>query len=190
MIKKRCKKCGKLKFLEKEFHKNSKAKDGHFNICKTCRKEDAKKWNFENRDARKNYYIENFENIQRKRKERYYNNHEEMKKRNNEASRKSSLKSKVDVITRLGGKCVCCGETSIEFLTIDHIYGGGTSHRKLLGSKGIYRDIRKQNYPKDKYRVLCFNCNCAIGAWGYCPHQKLKGIFLKKSETLKKALKG
>lgn len=29
--------------------------------------------------------------------------------------------------------CACCGEKNIEFLTIDHIDGGGHTHRKLLG---------------------------------------------------------
>jgi len=79
-------------------------------------------------------------------------------------------------IERLGGKCACCGETSPEFLTVDHINGDGAAHRKGLTGKSrassmkIYKDIRNQGYPLDKYRVLCFNCNCAIGCWGYCPH--------------------
>lgn len=184
MIKKRCKKCGKLKFLEDNFHKNLRAKDGHFNHCKVCRSESAKLYNIKNRNLKREYYIKNFEKIQKKRKEWYYNNHEEIKERNNKASRKSSLKLKIDVIINLGGKCVCCGETNVEFLTIDHISGGGTLHRKLLGSKGIYRDVKKQGYPKNKYRVLCFNCNCAIGAWGYCPHKKLKGEFSRRRKML------
>lgn len=32
-----------------------------------------------------------------------------------------------------------------------------------------------QGYPKDRYRLLCYNCNCAIGARGYCPHKPPPG---------------
>ena len=83
---------------------------------------------------------------------------------------------KWEVLEALGGKCACCGETMAEFLTVDHINGDGAAHRKQLTGKTrassikIYRDIRKRGFPKDQFRVLCFNCNCAIGSWGYCPH--------------------
>lgn len=56
------------------------------------------------------------------------------------------------VITAFGGKCQCCGETDHRFLTLDHING-----------------------RKDKFQILCFNCNCAKGIYGICPHQE-KGI--------------
>ena len=29
-------------------------------------------------------------------------------------------------------------------------------------------------FPKDKYRLLCHNCNQSMGWYGYCPHQKEK----------------
>jgi hypothetical protein len=80
------------------------------------------------------------------------------------------------VIEQLGGKCACCGETTMEFLTVDHINGDGAAHRKSIANTArasslmIYKDIRNQGFPRDKYRVLCFNCNCSIGCWGYCPH--------------------
>lgn len=79
---------------------------------------------------------------------------------------------KINVINHYGGICACCGETEIEFLTIDHIGGGGTKHREELGgSLGVYRQIVKQNYPT-KYRVLCMNCNWATRWKHVCPHQK------------------
>jgi hypothetical protein len=66
-------------------------------------------------------------------------------------------------------------------LTVDHINGDGADHRRSLSPNGhsteantrsVYRDIRRQGYPRDKYRVLCFNCNCSIGVWGYCGHHR------------------
>lgn len=69
--------------------------------------------------------------------------------------------------------CACCGESYIEFLTLDHIEGNGAQHRKELGIPGgghvFYGYIEKENYPPG-YRVLCYNCNCALGFMGYCPH--------------------
>jgi hypothetical protein len=67
-------------------------------------------------------------------------------------------------------KCDCCGEKHIEFLSIDHLKGGGRKHRAEIGMR-IYRWLKKNNYPPG-YRVLCHNCNQAIGNWGYCPHTK------------------
>ena len=79
-------------------------------------------------------------------------------------------------------KCQCsgCDETQIEFLTIDHIGGGGNKHRREIKrnqsskrinpSGSIYRWLKKHNYP-DGFRVLCYNCNCVRGVYGYCPHE-------------------
>lgn len=73
-----------------------------------------------------------------------------------------------------GVRCVCCGETGREFLTLDHINGGGSRHRQALrrtGTPNIYRWIQQQGYPEG-YRVLCMNCNFAVGIYGSCPHQQ------------------
>ena len=68
--------------------------------------------------------------------------------------------------------CACCGEKHMEFLGIDHIYGGGGKHRKKLRGGGVllYAWLRGQGYPSG-YRVLCHNCNMSLGFYGYCPHQ-------------------
>ena len=71
-----------------------------------------------------------------------------------------------------GAVCVCCGERHREFLTIDHIDGGGSKHRRELrknGSQHIYQWLKRENYPSG-YRVLCMNCNFAFGMYGHCPH--------------------
>lgn len=75
-------------------------------------------------------------------------------------------------------QCTCCGETRIEFLTLDHTNNNGGEERKALRAKGsaagaggwkFYHYIRTCGYP-DGYTTLCFNCNSARGAYGYCPH--------------------
>lgn len=80
-------------------------------------------------------------------------------------------------------KCACCNEQAIEFLTIDHINGGGERHRLKLatgrktshgrpnfGGGAMYFWLIQNGFP-DGFRVLCFNCNSALGLFGYCPHQ-------------------
>lgn len=70
-------------------------------------------------------------------------------------------------------KCQCCGYPIYDFLTIDQIgvKGGWKEHRKYAGVN-FYMNIIKRGFP-DNYRVLCFNCNCSIGFYGYCPHQRV-----------------
>ena len=79
-----------------------------------------------------------------------------------------------------GPTCACCGESHFEFMSIDHISGGGNIHRKKLrggdGNSGgggvrLYLWLKRNNYPKG-FRVLCRNCNSAHGELGYCPHER------------------
>lgn len=85
------------------------------------------------------------------------------------------LKLKAEVFEHYGKMCECCEEFRVEFLELDHINGGGQKHRKQLNNKGgknFYVWLRTQGWPTG-YRVLCSNCNQALGAYGYCPHHKL-----------------
>ena len=79
---------------------------------------------------------------------------------------------RAEVLAHCGKGCACCGEQTFEFLTIDHIDGGGRDHRDEVGKRGteFLRWLRKNGYPKG-YQVLCYNCNMARGYWKVCPHQ-------------------
>ncbi len=72
--------------------------------------------------------------------------------------------------------CACCGENELEFLSIDHVDGGGTEHRKKVGvtGQGFYRFIVKNgsDYP---LQVLCYNCNLATKDGLVCPHARTPG---------------
>lgn len=90
-----------------------------------------------------------------------------------EQQRIYDLSNKRKVIEAYGGKCACCGENTIEFLTIDHINNDGAEDRKNNGNKiggKLYRWLIKNNFPQNGYQILCYNCNCAKGFFGYCPH--------------------
>ena len=80
---------------------------------------------------------------------------------------------KIAVFEAYGGTfCACCGVKHIEFLTLDHINGDGATQRRNLKKLGsvFYYWLKRQGYPPG-FRVLCFNCNCALGFFGHCPHQ-------------------
>ncbi len=94
-------------------------------------------------------------------------------------SRRLDVRTKV-ISYYCGGeiRCQCagCPEKDIRFLTIDHLFGGGGAHRRQLTGKSdnsgvdIYRWLYKHGYPSG-FAVLCYNCNCAKGVYGNCPHQ-------------------
>lgn len=106
--------------------------------------------------------------------------------------RAAGLELKLAAFDAYGGRvCVCCQETHLEFLTIDHIVPrsaakqrrtregvrdgeGVKSFRERSGrnSKGqdLYRWMKAEGYPEG-FRVLCVNCNFARGQHGICPHE-------------------
>jgi hypothetical protein len=92
----------------------------------------------------------------------------------NEKRKIDAQQLRLETIAAYGNICECCGEHRHELLTIDHIDGTGNIHRKQGGKKGIYfyAWLRKEGWPKDNYRLLCYNCNCCRGARGFCPHEK------------------
>lgn len=92
----------------------------------------------------------------------------------NRNSVKENRKLKIEVQAAYGSKCNCCGETTFEFLAIDHTNNDGAAFRKQTGLVGLslYRWLRRNGYPKEGFQLLCHNCNCAKGFYGVCPHEK------------------
>lgn len=100
-----------------------------------------------------------------------------------EYNRKSLRKLKREVMDAYGGICVCCGETELAFLTIDHADDNGAEHRREMAAESgfeysqagarTYRWLRKNGYPEG-FRVMCANCNSGR-YWngGVCPHQEI-----------------
>ncbi len=98
----------------------------------------------------------------------YWNRHPDTKQKLREYYKDMRL----EAIKQYGGKCKCCGEPNYEFLAFDHIHGGGTQFRKQAKSSRIEIYLKNNDYPKD-IRLLCHNCNSALGFYGYCPHERL-----------------
>lgn len=87
-----------------------------------------------------------------------------------EYRRRKTRELREEMIAAYGGKCACCGETAPIFLTLEHVNGGGSAHRRAVGNP--YADLKRRGWPKDGYTVLCFNCNWASGHGG-CPHRSV-----------------
>jgi hypothetical protein len=93
-------------------------------------------------------------------------------KDNNLKRRSKKYKIRIQVVEAYGGKCTCCGNDNPDLMCIDHIYNDGAEERKKIGRGSVfYIYLRKNNFPKDKYRLMCFNCNQSRGSYGYCPHK-------------------
>lgn len=90
----------------------------------------------------------------------------------NRRERIAKRKARIECFQAYGNRCACCGETQREFLSIDHIHGGGTKARQNGFPAGtrLYARLRTLGYPAD-FRLLCHNCNQAIGFHGACPHE-------------------
>lgn len=69
-----------------------------------------------------------------------------------------------------GGKCSCCGESRIEFLSMEHKDKSGMKHRAERQVQGAWRDAINAGFP-DTYTVLCYNCNQAETHGRICPHK-------------------
>ena len=141
------------------------------------------------------YYQLHKDEINQKRREAYASNPEIRQRkyetgaiwrkanllRFNELHRSFTRRRKLQILEAYGDHCGCCGETSFEFLSIDHINGGGTKERKQLfdgkrqGGFQYYSYLWKQHKETGEWpgglQVLCHNCNMAKGFYGTCPHQ-------------------
>ena|ERR1039457_3999870 len=81
-----------------------------------------------------------------------------------------ATKLRKDVMEAYGCKCNHCDETNPFVLQLDHVNNDGYNERKeIKGTLAIYRKVRRLGYPKDRYQLLCANCNWCKGIWGFYP---------------------
>jgi hypothetical protein len=153
---KQCIRC-KRELSYDEFYSHATNKNGLRGECKKCSYEVNRVWRNKNK--------EQFDNTTRN----YVNkNREKIRKYQNGWH----LNFKKILVDAYGGKCSCCGESEIRFLTLEHKNRGGSAHRKQVGGgRNVYQDVKRQGYPKDKYEILCFNCNCSQSNGQPCPHK-------------------
>lgn len=82
---------------------------------------------------------------------------------NVECARRRCDKLRADMIKAYGGVCVFCNEDDPMVLVIDHIFDDGHKNRlpdgKRSGGQKLYRELSYQKWPRDRYQLLCANCN-------------------------------
>jgi hypothetical protein len=95
------------------------------------------------------------------------------------------------VFSWYGGKCICCQERWIDFLTLDHVNDDGYKDnildhrgiRRRLGGWTEYLRIKNlgyENRPKDR-QVLCFNCQWGkVINKGFCSHHPRIDLRIRK----------
>lgn len=137
-----CRIC-KTELTDKNWMPSLKRKNSK--ICKDCNYKKSKEWRKKNKLRSNEYSL------------KYY---KKDPKKHIAACIKSAKKLRYDVVTAYGGKCCNCGISDFDVLDIDHIKNNGAIHRKAgMNSKPLYYFLKKNNYPKDEYQLLCRNCN-------------------------------
>jgi len=100
---------------------------------------------------------------------------DEDRDRLNKGRRERRIKLKRQILSHYSNNtliCGCCSESIYDFLTIDHINGGGRKHIQEIKGNGIYQWLKNNNFPEG-FQVLCYNCNCARSRQpnNKCPHK-------------------
>jgi len=87
-------------------------------------------------------------------------------------------KKKLNLLEVYGKQCVCCSESQLELLCMDHINDDGSEHRKKKGAQHLYNWAKENNFPK-VIQTLCANCNMSkeLSKKYTCnKHQKYLGL--------------
>ena len=138
---------GRPKGSKNKWHQSPEERKAYMeNYRKTHKEEQAIRW--------QRYKKDNPEKIKVK-----YLNHKDEIKAKRLAYRIEIKRNVFDHYSNGEIKCCRCGFTDIRALSIDHINGGGTNHRKVLNRSGesFYRWLKMNNYPEG-FQVLCMNC--------------------------------
>jgi hypothetical protein len=86
------------------------------------------------------------------------------------------LEIRKELVERYGARCRCCRVTTLEFLTFDHVHGGGGKEFRQPSGRGrntfrFLLTLRKESGCREDIQLLCFNCNCSRQHHeGVCPH--------------------
>lgn len=174
-----CSKCGTNKTLD-EFYRRKDTLLGYRAECKACFSIYKKVHYQKNRERIKArscaYYASNRERERKVRKEYRSRNRQKANERENKRTRQ--LRN--EMLDAYGSICACCGESERLFLELDHVNGDGAKHRAETGcrsSTSMYRWLKKRDWPKKRFQLLCSNCNQGKKRNnGICPHQERKTI--------------
>lgn len=182
---KKCNVCGFNKPFT-DFFRASRVEGEHRrqSACKSCSKARNRKWRAKNRNrANELARLSHYRNKSKRNKDSrdYYARCGDKVR---ELMRARNLSLKLQAYDAYGGRfCACCGESEINFLSLDHINNDGNEERRKYSTKGrnestaaggssaYYLRLKNQGYPFG-YQVLCMNCNYGKRMnSGVCPHK-------------------
>ncbi len=177
-----CNVCQRSLPLTHEFFYHNRSRPGGLSYsCRECQRKRNRAWNAKNKGRCRASAHERAARYPERRKKlaqvrwkqkrgQLLRDHAEWYARHGRSQRQQK---RLRVLTAYSGDpahCVCCGETEVAFLALDHINGGGHKHRKEIG-RSIYDWAIDNDFPP-VLRVLCHNCNMARAYYGSCPHEK------------------
>lgn len=143
-------------------------------ICSKCKLKEAKIYSVWCRDCCNSYnkihYLKHKDRFADRQRKYYQKNPIKF----SEIRRINNLRKKKKAIEHYSrGKmcCNCCGEKNLAFLTLDHINGDGSKHRKLIGTHTKLSSWTIRNNFPSGFQVLCFNCNIGKSNKSICPHK-------------------
>lgn len=144
---------------------------------KRLRSADGLTWKQRNREAvnarRRKLYADNPEKDRLRQRHYRKNNPAKILAYNAKWRRQFFGALRAEMIAAYGGRCACCGESNPIFLDLDHIYNDGKADRKIRGnSQRLIVWLQKNEWPRDRYQILCCNCNQGKARnGGICPHK-------------------
>ncbi len=80
---------------------------------------------------------------------------------NNDKDMKPKTDPRKELLSKLGEKCIKCGEQDTKILQIDHILGQGYIEKEFFKNRQkMFEQYLKEFKLESEYlQVLCFNCN-------------------------------
>lgn len=176
-----CLGCGNTQSID-QFNKQQEGKGGRRSQCRTCVTAYRQKLNVE---YKANYALptSGLKWCKQCKRERLVSEFHANKNAKNglqsyckTCCRKRNREFKIEILSHYCDgelRCACCGETELDFLTLDHVNNDGAEHRRQLGAAGVsvYCWIKRNKFPTG-FAILCWNCNAAKGRFGICPHQR------------------
>jgi hypothetical protein len=96
--------------------------------------------------------------------------YENLKKRGYAGRKEWRTALKKETFVAYGGACLGCGEKELCCLSIDHIFDDGAKERGKkgyrFGGSPFYLQLRQKGFPKDRYQLLCHNCQFRKRTYG------------------------
>lgn len=125
-------------------------------------------------ERRRSQYADKAEEERQRQRDYKKANAEKVNAYNREWSREYRAELRAEMLAAYGGKCACCGEAEPLFLHLDHIHNDGAADRRAhKTSTKLAAHLKRMGWPRDRYRLLCANCNHGRAMnGGTCPHAK------------------